>query len=84
MQILAVAGIITTFALLCAAIYFVARSLQRRGRDLTFVDPRYPESMQGVQPTPNIAPPGHPYPADDTSLAADDGKDAPPWGLNSR
>jgi hypothetical protein len=48
MQVLAVGGIVAAFAALCAAIYLVGRSLQRSGRDLSFVDPRYPDSMQAA------------------------------------
>ena len=33
MEILAVIGIITAFAVVCAAIYWFGRSLQRRGHD---------------------------------------------------
>ena len=63
MQILAVAGIVGAFALICVAIYFFGRYLQRRGHDLSFVDPRYPDSMQQVQA--KIPPPGTQYPNDD-------------------
>lgn len=48
MQILAVAGIVAAFAVACLVIYLVGRSLQRRGRDLAFFDPHYPDSMQAV------------------------------------
>lgn len=48
MQILAIAGIFGAFALACFLIYVVGRWLHRRGRDLTFVDPAYPESLQGT------------------------------------
>ena len=34
MEILAVIGIIAAFASVCAAIYWVGRSLQRKGHDL--------------------------------------------------
>jgi hypothetical protein len=57
MQILAVAGVVAAFALSCGVIYLIGRSLQRRGRDLTFVDPRYPDSMQAVQEQLNFPPP---------------------------
>jgi hypothetical protein len=74
-QVLAVAGIIAAFAVVCAAIYVAARALQRRGRDLTFVDPRYPDSMQAVPGNLDITPRGRPYPEDDTSLFRDDDGD---------
>ena len=77
MQVLAVAGIIAAFAVACAAIYVAARALQRRGRDLTFVDPRYPDSMQAVPGNLDITPRGRPYPEDDTSLFRDDDGDDP-------
>jgi hypothetical protein len=38
MQVLAVAGIIAAFVLVCAAIYVVGRALQRRGRALPGVE----------------------------------------------
>ena len=72
MEILAVIGIIAAFALVCAAIYWVGRSLQRKGHDLNFVDPRYPDSMQAVPGNRDVTPPGRPYPDDDTSLFHDD------------
>jgi hypothetical protein len=75
MQILAVAGVVGAFALACVVIYLVGRSLQRRGRDLTFIDPRYPDAMQGVQV--KIPPPGGPYPNDDTSLVTDEDDESP-------
>jgi hypothetical protein len=65
MQVFAVAGIVTTFAMLCTVIYLVGRSLQRRGRDLTFVDPRYLHASGGDA---DITPPGRPYLHDDTRL----------------
>lgn len=77
MQILAVAGVVGAFALACGVIYLVGRSLQRRGRDLTFIDPHYPDSMQAVQAKVN-PPPGWPYPHDDTSLVTDDDDKSPP------
>jgi hypothetical protein len=77
MQVLAVAGIIATFALACAAIFVAGRALQRRGRDLTFVDPRYPDSMQAVPGNLDITPPGRPHRGDDTSLFRDDDGDDP-------
>jgi hypothetical protein len=51
MQVLAVGGIVAAFAALCVATYLVGRSPQRNGRDLAFVDPRYPDSMQAVGTT---------------------------------
>ena len=72
MQILAVAGVVAAFVLACAVIYQVGRSLRRRGRDLAFIDPRYPDSMQSVQPNLDVSSPGWPYPHDDTSLATDE------------
>jgi hypothetical protein len=75
MQVLAVAGIIAAFALACAAIYVAGRALQRRGRDLTFVDPRYPESMQAVPRNLDITPPGRLHPEGETSLFRDDRDD---------
>ncbi len=77
MQVLAVAGIIVAFALACAAIYVAARALQRRGRDLTFVDPRYPDSMQAVPGNLDITPRGRPHREDDTSLFRDEDGDDP-------
>jgi hypothetical protein len=68
MQILAITGVVMAFALVCIVIYLVGRSLQRRGRDLTFVDPRYPDSMQAVDARLDISRLGRPYPQDDTSL----------------
>ena len=76
MEILAVIGIIATFALVCAAIYRVGRSLQRKGHDLDFVDPRYPDSMQAAPGNRDVTPPGRPYP-DDTSLFLDDEENPP-------
>ena len=78
MQILAVSGVVGAFAVVCVVIYLVGRSLQRRGHDLTFVDPRYPDSLQAVPPKVDITPP-RPYPHDDTSLFTDaDGKSRAP------
>ena len=78
MEILAVIGIIAAFALVCAAIYRVGRSLRRKGHDLNFVDPRYPDSMQAVPGNRDVTPPGRPYPDNDTSLVRDDDeKNAP-------
>jgi hypothetical protein len=51
MQVLAVGGIVAAFPALCVAMYLVGRSLQRNGRDLAFVDPRYPDSIQAVGTT---------------------------------
>jgi hypothetical protein len=68
MEILAVIGIIAAFPSVCAAIYWVGRSLQRKGHDLNFVDPRYPDSMQAVPGNRDVTPPGRPYPDSDTSL----------------
>jgi hypothetical protein len=65
MQVLAVAGIIAAFVLACAAIYVAGRALQRRGRDLTFVDPGYPDSMQAVPGNLDITRPGRPHPEED-------------------
>jgi hypothetical protein len=73
MQVLAVAGIVAPFALACAAIFVAGRALQRRGRDLTFVDPRYPDSMQAVPGNVDIRRPGRLHPEGDTSLFRDDG-----------
>jgi len=78
MQILAVAGIVGAFALVCGVIYLAGRSLRRKGRDLTFVDPRYPDSMQAVQAKVDLPPPGRPYTHDDTSLVTDDNDKSPP------
>jgi|GEM_PF-2950102 hypothetical protein len=78
MEILAVIGIIAAFALVCAAIYWVGRSLQRKGRDLNFVDPRYPDSMQAVPGNRDVTPPGRPYPDNNTSLFLDDDEKNPP------
>jgi hypothetical protein len=78
MEILAVIGIIAAFALVCAAIYWVGRSLQRKGHDLNFVDPRYPDSMQAVPGNRDVTPPGRPYPDSDTSLFLDDDEKNPP------
>lgn len=72
MQILASAGVVGAFALVCGGIYLLGRSLQRRGGDLTFVDPHYPDSMQAVQPKLNFPLPGLSYAHDDTSLSTDD------------
>jgi hypothetical protein len=77
MQGLAVSGIIAAFALACAAIYLAGRSLQRRGRDLNFVDPRYPDSMQAVPGNLDITPPGRPQPESETSLFRDGDGDDP-------
>jgi hypothetical protein len=77
MQILTVAGIVGVFSLICGVIYLVGRSLQRRGRNLTFVDPRYPDSLQAAQPNVDISPRGRPYAHDDTSLVADDDESPP-------
>jgi hypothetical protein len=77
MQVLAVAGIIAAFVLACAAIYVVGRALQRRGRDLTFIDPRYPDSMQAVPGNLDIARPDRPHPGEDTSLFRDGDEDDP-------
>jgi hypothetical protein len=68
MQVLAVAGVVAAFALICVVIYLLGRSLQRRGRDLTFIDPHYPDSIQAATGNVDITPPGRPYPHDDTSL----------------
>jgi hypothetical protein len=51
MQVLALGGIVAAFAALCVVIYLVGRALQRSGRDLAFVDPSYPASMQAVGTT---------------------------------
>lgn len=75
MQILAVAGLVGVFALACLVIYMVGRSLQRRGRFPTFIDPGDPACLQGVPPQLDIAPPGRPYPHDDTSLFTDRAED---------
>ena len=48
MQVVAVGGIVTAFAALCVVVYLIGRSLQRSGRDLAFVDPSHPDSMQAV------------------------------------
>lgn len=77
MEILAVIGIIAAFALVCAAIYRVGRSLQRKGHDLNFVDPRYPDSMQAAPGNRDVTPPGRPYLDDDTSLFLDDDTNPP-------
>ena len=77
MEILTVIGIIAAFALVCAAIYRVGRSLQRRGHDLNFVDPRYPDSMQAAPGNRDVTPPGRTHPDDDTSLFLDDEKNPP-------
>jgi hypothetical protein len=77
MQILAVSGIVGAFALICVVIFLVGRSLQRRGHDLTFVDPRYPDSLQAVPPQVDFSPP-RPYPPDDTSLFTDSDGTCPP------
>ena len=69
MQILAVAGIVVAFAVVCAVIWVSGRRLQRKGRDLTFVSPRYPDSMQAVQPKLDTPP------QDTTSLIIDDEPD---------
>jgi hypothetical protein len=70
MEILAVLGIIAAFAVICAVIYRVGRSLQRKGRDLTFVDPHYPDSMQAAPGNLDMTPPSRPHP--DDSLFHDD------------
>jgi hypothetical protein len=75
MQVLAIAGVVAAFALVCIVIYLAGRSLQRKGRDLTFIDPRYPDSLQAVDPKAHMPPPGQPYPHDDTSLVIKDTKD---------
>ena len=77
MEILAVFGIIAAFALVCAAIYPVGRSLQRKGHDLNFVDPRYPDSMQAAPGNRDVTPPGPPYPDDDTRLSLGDDTNPP-------
>jgi hypothetical protein len=77
MEILAVIGIIAAIALICAAIYRVRRSLQRKGHDLNFVDPRYPDSMQTAPGNRDATPPGRPYPDNDTSLFLDDDTNPP-------
>jgi hypothetical protein len=71
MQVLAVAGIVAAFALVCSLIYLYGRSWQRKGRDLTFVFPRFPDSMQAVQPKLDVPPKGV-YPQDDNSLVTDE------------
>ncbi len=78
MEILAVIGIIASFAVVCAAIHRVARSLQRKGHDLNFVDPPYPHSMQAGPGNRDVTPPGRPYPDDDTSLFLNDDDENPP------
>jgi hypothetical protein len=77
MEILAVIGIIAAFSLVCAAIYLVGRSLQRKGHDLNFVDPRYPDSMQAAPGNRDVTPPGRRRPDDDTSLFLDDDTNPP-------
>ena len=77
MEILAVIGIVATFALVCAAVYRVGRSLLRDGHDLNFVDPRYPDSMQAAPGNRDVTPPGRPHPDDDTSLFLDDDTNPP-------
>jgi hypothetical protein len=67
MEILAVTGVTAAFALACAAIYRVGRALQRKGHDLNFIDPRYPESMQPAPGIRDVPPPGRAYPDYDTS-----------------
>jgi hypothetical protein len=74
MRIFAIAGIVAAFALVCFAIYLFGRYLQRRGHDLTYVDPRYPDSMQAVPPKMDGPPSGQPY----TSLINDDDGQRPP------
>lgn len=71
MQTLAVAGILAAFALACGLIWVVGRSLQRKGRDLNIVFPRYPDSLQAVEPKLGMPPRGL-YPQDDTSVFVDD------------
>ena len=78
MEILAVVGIIAAFAVVCAAIYWFGRSLQRKGHDLNFVDPHYPDSMQAVPGNRDVTPPWRPYPDNDTSLFLDDDEKNPP------
>jgi hypothetical protein len=73
-----VIGIVAAFALVCAAVYWFGRSLQRKGRDLNFVDPRYPDSMQAAPGNRDVTPPDRPYPDDDTSLFLDDDDTNPP------
>ena len=77
MEILAVIGIIAAFALACAAIYRVGRSLQRKGHNLNFVDPRYPDSMQAAPGNRDVTPRGRLYPDDDTSLFLDEDTNPP-------
>jgi hypothetical protein len=77
MEILAVIGIIAVFALVCAAIYRVGRSLQRKGHDLNFIDPHYPDSMQAAPGNRDVTPPARPYPDDDTSLFLDEDTNPP-------
>ena len=48
MQVLAVDGVVAACAVLGTVLYLVARSLQRSGRDLAFVDPRFPNSVRAV------------------------------------
>jgi len=79
-EILAVIGIFAAFAVVCAAIYLVGRSLQRNGHDLNFVDPHYPDSLQATPGNRDVTPPGRPYPDDDTSLFLND--DTNPAGLD--
>jgi hypothetical protein len=71
MQVLSVAAIVGTFALICVLIWLVGRSLQRRGHDLTFIDPADPESLRGVPGNVDITPPVRPYPHRDSSLFHD-------------
>jgi hypothetical protein len=54
-HILAVAGIIAAFALACGLIWVAGRSLQRKRRDLNIVFPRYPDSLQAVDPKLDMA-----------------------------
>jgi hypothetical protein len=77
MRVLTVTGIIAAFAVACAAIYVGGRAMQRRGRDLNFIDPRYPDSMQAVPGNLDITPPGRSYPEDDTGLFRDDDENDP-------
>lgn len=69
MQILAIAGAFGAFTLVCLVIYVVGHSLQRRGRDLTFIDPGYPDSMQAAPGKVDIRPPDSADPHDNTSLS---------------
>lgn len=77
MQVLAVCSIAAAFATLCAVIYLIGWTLRRRGHDLSFVDPRYPESMQAVGAV-DLTAPGRPALHDDISLVNDDDDDSQP------